>query len=371
MAVLITPGILYRAAARFSIAEQSDSSAHAGAPGEEAHIYNLYEELSMPLSDIVEIARLGLEGQLENVQEKMDGQFLAFTVVDGNLKFFTKMDLQGQEAKNRRLSSIRSGGPQGGMTLDQIMSTYTGSRSNIAEGFAIAYSALEPVAIQYQDSLFRNGEVIIVSQIMVSKNPNTILYDDDSLRTVLAVSLTDEQVDQDSLRTFKSEMQQASTDAFTMDEVPTAQLIEDLDEDDEEIKKIEEDLSLVVSNAGLSIEENTVGDYIKASLEKFLKDNYGFIPDALIPDVANRFMTGRGKIALRIKKLVSQEEYEKFRYLDSIKSRIVQESIIPLEEVIQRIGVMVINKLDLALTASNHEELLGFVRQARQAFSRG
>ena len=50
----------------------------------------------MPLSDIIEIGRLGLEGKLENVQEKMDGQFLAFTVVNGQLRFFTKMDLQGQ-----------------------------------------------------------------------------------------------------------------------------------------------------------------------------------------------------------------------------------------------------------------------------------
>ena len=49
--------------------------------------------------------------------------------------------------------------------------------------------ALEPVALKYQDSLFRNGEVVMASQIMVSKNPNTILYDKDSLRTVLAISL--------------------------------------------------------------------------------------------------------------------------------------------------------------------------------------
>ena len=368
MAILITPDVLYRAASRFTINEKADPVV---APGEEAHIYNLYEEFSMPLSDIIEIGRLGLEGKLENVQEKMDGQFLAFTVVNGQLRFFTKMDLQGQTAKDKKLAAIQSGGKGGGMSLDEIMSTYTGGRSNIAEGFAIAYRALEPVALKYQDSLFRNGEVVMASQIMVSKNPNTILYDKDSLRTVLAISLTDEPVNQNTLSSFKSEMSQASTEAFTMDEVPTAQLMKGLEQDDAQIQQLEKDLESVVSEVGMSVSKNTVGDYIKARLEKFISENYDFIPDALIPDVADRFMTGKGKIALRLKKMVSPEDYQRFRALDKVKPRVVQEAIIPLENIIQRLGVMIIDKIDLALTASNQEELLGFIKDARAAFESG
>ena len=371
MAILITPEVLYRAAARFSINEQAEPDTGAGAPGEEAHIYNLYEEFSMPLSDIIEIGRLGLQGKLENVQEKMDGQFLAFTVVDGQLRFFTKMDLQGQTAKDKKLEAIKTGGKGGGMTLSQIMTAYTGGRSNIAEGFAIAYEALEPVSLQYQDLLFRNGEVVIASQIMVSKNPNTILYDNDSLRTVLAISLTDEPVNQEALSSFKSEMKQASTEAFTMDEVPTARLMKGLEEDDAQIEQLEKDLESIVSNVGLSIDNNTVGDYIKIRLERFLSEKYDFIPDELISDVADRFMTGKGKIALRLKKMVSPEDYQRFRSLDKVKPRIVQEAIIPLENIIQRLGIMIIDKLDLALTASNQEELLGFVKGVRNAFESG
>jgi hypothetical protein len=368
MAILITPDVLYRAASRFTINEKADPVV---APGEEAHIYNLYEEFSMPLSDIVEIGRLGLEGKLENVQEKMDGQFLAFTVVNGQLRFFTKMDLQGQTAKDKKLVAIQTGSKGGGMSLDEIMSTYTGGRSNIAEGFAIAYNALEPVALKYQDSLFRNGEVVMASQIMVSKNPNTILYDKDSLRTVLAIPLTDEPVNQDALSSFKSEMSQASTDAFTMDEVPTAQLMKGLEQDDAQIEQLEKDLESVVGEVGMSVSKNTVGDYIKARLEKFISENYDFIPSALVPDVADRFMTGKGKIALRLKKMVSPEDYQRFRSLDKVKPRVVQEAIIPLENIIQRLGVMIIDKIDLALTASNQEELLGFIKDARAAFESG
>lgn len=371
MAILITPDIINRAAAKFAIREDKANQDPAGAPGEEAHIYNLYEEFSMPLSDIIEIGRLGLEGKLENVQEKMDGQFLAFTVVNGNLRFFTKMDLQGQIAKDKKLQAIRSGTKGGGMTLDEIMSTYTGGRANIAEGFSIAYKALEPVALPYQNDLFRNGEVVIASQIMVSKNPNTILYDQDSLRTVLAISLTQEPVNDQSLTSFKLEMSQASTDAFTMDEVPTSRLVKGLEKDDSEIEQLEKDLESVVGEAGLSIGKNTVGDYIKARLEKFIKERYDFIPEDLVSPVADRFMTGKGSIALKLKKKVTPEEYIQFRQMDRDKPRIVQEAIIPLEEIIQRLGLMIIDKLDLALTASNHQDLLEFVKYARESFSAG
>jgi len=365
--------VIKRAATKFSaikiLSEQDDKD--TAKPGEEAHIYNLYEELGMPLSDIIEIGRLGLEGKLENVQEKMDGQFLAFTVVDGQLRFFTKMDLQSQRAKDRRLELIRAGGAGGGMTLNQIMSAYTGDRSNIAEGFAIAYEALEPVALPYQDSLFRNGEVVMVSQIMVSKNPNTILYDEDSLRTVLAVSLTEEPANQDALSSFMSEMRESSTDAFTMDKVPTASLMKGLKEDDGALEQLEKDLESVVGEVGLSIGNNTVGDYVKARLEEFIREKYKFIPDDLIPDVADRFMTGKGKVALRLKKMVSPEDYQRFRSLDKVKTRVVQEAIVPLENIIQRLGIMIIDKLDLALQASNQEDLLGFVKGVRGAFESG
>ena len=300
MAILIPPSILMNAYIKTQkiVSEQSEP---AGAPGEEAHIYNLYEEFPMPLSDIIEIGRLGLEGKLENVQEKMDGQFLAFTVVNSQLRFFTKMDLQGQAAKDKKLEVIRSGGKGSGMTLDEIMSTYTGGRANIAEGFAIAYRALEPVALPYQDSLFRNGEVVMASQIMVSKNPNTILYDKDSLRTVLAIPLTAEPVNQAALSSFKSEMSQASTEAFTMDEVPTAQLMKDLKQDDAQIEQLEKDLESVVSEVGMSVSKNTVGDYIKARLEKFISEKYDFIPDSLVPDVADQIHDGKGKNCFKTK----------------------------------------------------------------------
>jgi nicotinamide mononucleotide adenylyltransferase len=371
---IVTDTTIRRAAARLEEQVQQKSEPdiekqESSAPGEEAHIYNLYEELSMPLLDIIEIAKSALAGKLENVQEKMDGQYLAFTVVDNELKFFTKMDLETPAQRAKKLNQIMSASPGGGMNLQQLMSKYTGDRSSIAEGWSRAYHVLEPIAIPYQDSLFRNGEVVIASQIMVHENPNTILYSDDTLRTVKPISLTDAPPDEDSFSSFVSSMREASTAEFTIDTVPLPELIESLDEDDEQISALEEELVDIVSAEGLLVSENTVGDYIRARVENLISEKYGFIPENLVSMVADRFITGKGRVGLSIKKVVSKEEYAKFRDIDKDKATVVQEAIIPLEEIIQKIGVAVIEKLNLALDATNHEELASFVEKAREAFN--
>ena len=277
------------------------------------------------------------------------------------------MELKTPDQRFNALEKINTGG---GLDLSQIQIKYS-DRPSVAKGFSTAYEALQPVVLSFQDSLFRNGEVVVVSGLLVSSNPNTILYDKDGFRFISPVSLTDAPVDSNAYSSFLSAGNRATTDAFGMDAVPTARLMDELENDDDEINSLIEDLESVVSEAGLSVDANTVGDYVLARVEKFLSKNYSFIPNELVRDVADRFMTGKGKIALRLKKIVTPEEYKKFRELDSKKNIVVQEAIIPLEGVIQRLGIMIIDKLDLVLTASNQDELLEFVKDARRALEGG
>ena len=83
------------------------------------------------------------------------------------------------------------------------------------------------------------------------------------------------------------------------------------------------------------------------------------------------FATGKGRVGIDLKKVLSTEDYTRFRELDKRKRLVVDEAIIPLEEIIQRIGISVIEKLELALDATNRDELLGFVEQAKIAFEEG
>ena len=151
--------------------------------------------------------------------------------------------------------------------------------------------------MQFQDSLFKNGDVVVVSGLLTSVNPNTIIYDADTFRFITPVSLTDEPVNDEAYDQFLQQARAATTDAFSMDSVPTAKLVEDLEIDDSEIESLMSHLEAVVGDVGLSVGSATVGDYVGARVEKLIREKYKFIPEELVEDVANRFMTGRGAIA--------------------------------------------------------------------------
>ena len=368
MAILLTPAIINRATAKFMREKIiKENIGDTVPPGRESHIWNLYEDLRMPLSGIIDIAKLALEGKLENAQEKVDGQNITFTVRDGVLRFFTKMSLVSDRDLNNASAKIQSGK---GMDLSLISEKY-GDKPGIVAAFSMGYEALEPVALQFQDSLFKNGDVVIVSGLITAVNPSTIIYDADTFRFIAPVSLTQEPVNEEAYGQFLQQARAATTEVFSMDSVPVAKLISDLETDDAEIETLVGDLESVVSDAGLSVGSATVGDYVAARVEKLLREKYSFIPEEMIADVTNRFMTGKGAVANRLKKLVSIEDYQRFRQLDGLKSEVVAEAIVPLEAVIQRLGVMIIDKLDLTLTASNQDDLRAFVRTARDAFSKG
>ena len=104
MAIVLTPDIIQKAATKFAVRKIIQEQA---SPGREAHIFNLYEDLGMPLRDILEIGRLALQAKVENIQEKMDGQYFAFTVRDGSLRVFTKLNLVTDSQLERLLAKIQ------------------------------------------------------------------------------------------------------------------------------------------------------------------------------------------------------------------------------------------------------------------------
>ena len=121
MAVILTPSIIQKAAVKFVSSKRiTEQSSQISPPGREAHIYNLYEDLAMPLSDIIEIGRLALQAKVENIQEKMDGQYFGFTVRDGSLRVFTKLNLVTDSQLQSLLNKITSDDIQAGMDLSGI-----------------------------------------------------------------------------------------------------------------------------------------------------------------------------------------------------------------------------------------------------------
>ena len=373
MAIILTPHAIERAASKFT-AKKLFLEQAATPPGREAHIFNLYEDLNMPLRDIVEIGRLALNAKVENIQEKMDGQYFAFTVVNGVLRVFTKLNLVTDSQLENLLNKIRSEDVSAGMDLEGIVQKFSRKgMEGVREAFSVAYEALEPVAVQYQESLFRNGEVVIAAQVMHESSQNTIAYDENSLRFVSPISLNPEvSVSKNDVpyQQFLEQARSASSAAFTLDSVPVATLLRDLEEDDSIIEAEEKKLESIISDYGLS-ESSTVGDFVKSALIKKIQADHSYIPERYLEQVADRFATGKGRVGIELKKVLSPQDYSRYRALDKRKRLVVDEAIIPLEVIIQRIGISVIDKLDLALKATNKDDLIGFVNQVKNAFEEG
>ena len=126
--------------------------------GLEAHILNFYEDLDMPLSELYEVIEAVVDGKLEDIQEKMDGQNVTFSVIDGDLQFFSK---GANWARVQR----------GGMNREAIQAKYQ-DRPSVRDAFLMAYDAIEAaVKADPENSrkLFQNGQVVVESALEIDQ----------------------------------------------------------------------------------------------------------------------------------------------------------------------------------------------------------
>jgi len=318
----------------------------------EAHILNFYEDFNMPISEIFELIEAAAAGDLDDVQEKMDGQNITFTVVDGELLFFNK------------------GGSGQGKDRSAILSHPSES---VRSAFVKAYDAIEEVAVPADDpkrwnNLFQNGSVMIESALLTPENPNTIVYDEPSIRFIQAAP-SNLEVDREFER-FKSAAERAVNEEFYMGPVPYLQLKDSLDKTDKEVGKIRQHLSSLISEYGLS-EANTVGDLVSEMVKKKIVSS-GLVPDELIDQSVSRIMTGKGAIGNIFPRVAGRSAWQRFNSeILQNRTTYLAEAIIPLERIIQRIGELAFINLEFTLAASNREDLVQQVASIRGAFEGG
>jgi len=347
MAILLPPAVINKAASRFkklsAITEQAQL---------ESHILNFYEDFNMPMRDLYELIDTIQMGELQEIQEKMDGQNITFTVMDGSLLFFSK----GATYKR-----VLSGA---GMDRAGIIEKYSWNDS-VRNAFVKAYDALEPVSLQFQDSLFQNGKVLVESALLTPANPNTIVYDEPSIRFIQAAAVSpDAVVNDDAFNQFVSSAGTNANQDFHMGSVPYLRLLRALDITDEETGEIKSSIDSLLGKYNLS-QENTMGELVHSMVREKLD---GLVPEQLLDAAAAKIATGKGSIARAFKK-IDPEGWDSFNN-NILKRRttFLAESIIPIENIVQRIGILVIRNIDFTLKASNRDDLSGFIRSARSAF---
>ena len=346
---------LFRATSR-AIIEQSKSKKPAMI---EPHILNFYEDFGMPISELYELVDAALSGKLENVQEKMDGQSITFTVVDGMLRLFVK------GATYKKVL-------EGGLTPDRINQKYANNES-VRSAFIKAYNTIKPIAERFDSEtnsqLFQNGKVVIQSELLTPENPNTIVYDEPSIRFITAKSLVPDEasVDKSLYDRFISEASEAVNEEFTLGPVPYVKLKKSLETGKKEIEEINSQIKDLTNTLGLS-ESDTVGDIVHKLVRNKIDKDLSFIPENLRDLAAERFASGKGGLGVRQLDSSLRDDFK-----SALKNgpAFVASAIIPLEIIIQKIGVYAFRNLEFALKASNHGELLGFIKKVEDAFRSG
>lgn len=132
------------------------------------HILNFYEDFDLSLGALQEAFCEILEGRLAQVEEKIDGQNLTFTVRHGKVETFYK----GVTWSRVLL---------GGRKIEDYAVQYN-DRPAVAAAHIESHKALQAVVDScpsVAERLFLNGRVIVNCEMIVTNNPNTVPYEND------------------------------------------------------------------------------------------------------------------------------------------------------------------------------------------------
>lgn len=129
------------------------------------HIESFVEKNEMTIAEFKEVVTHLIQGRLSQVDEKIDGQNLTFTVKNGVVEIFSK----GPTWKK-----VFSGGK----TKSDFEEIYK-NRPVIKEAFLFGYNCLQSLCDAQPEicnKLFQNGKVVVSSELVLESSQNLIPY---------------------------------------------------------------------------------------------------------------------------------------------------------------------------------------------------
>ncbi len=312
----------------------------ADGAGLEAHILSFYEDVDMPLSELREVFEVVLNGHLEDVQEKMDGQALTITVRNGQVEGFSK---------GATWARVQAGGMSADMYREKYADKPTVQHAyvNSLEGLQRAVDADRALA----DMVFQEGKVVVETAMLVPTNPNTIPYEKHHIRFIRAEALApDTEVDQAAYAQFTdfagsylesegADIQVGPVPILSQRAAPDAPAL---------IADLNTSLDMLMSEVGLT-DSNTIGDLITKLVTKKLSDDG--IEGALAERVAARLMGNKGAFSAADAKRVGPGFWERVQAME--KSPYVDEAMIPFERIIQKLGLHLFRTMEFVLASND------------------
>jgi len=299
-----------------------------------AHIIAPHENQELPLYKLIQMAGELLNGNIPHVEEKLDGQNITFTVINGELQFFNK------GLTSRRLAKAITGEQPGNRLAD--MSQYRDP--GLREAFETAYRAIEDIFsknVGLVEKVFENGRFAIESSVMGPNNKNTISYSTTHFRMIQYVSMFGDYPDYISFSTLSKRMSRST--ALNISNVTSLKHLGNSSQYD-----FMTDITSLATKHGLS-RASTIGELTQKLTESYLKVNT-HIPIGLIEDASRRLAWSQ-KSALSHRSFSNKSDWESFQALEK-RGTVAQAAIAPLEEILQRLAYDVFNSYHFELSGA-------------------
>ena len=326
--------------------------------GLEAHILSFYEDVDMPLSELREVFEVVLNGHLEDVQEKMDGQALTITVRNGQVEGFSK---------GATWARVQAGGMSADMYREKYADKPTVQHAYVSslEGLQSAVDADRALA----DMVFQDGKVVVETAMLVPSNPNTIPYEKHHIRFIRAEALAPgAEVDQAAYMQFTdfagnfleregADIQVGPVPILAQRAAPDAPAL---------IADLNTSLDMLMGEVGLS-DTDSIGDLITRLVKKKLQGDG--IEGALAERVAARLMGDKAAFSAADAKRVGPGFWERIQAME--KSPYVDEAMIPFERIIQKLGLHLFRTLEFVLASNDTQSgarLRAAVKRVRDDF---
>jgi hypothetical protein len=298
----------------------------------QSHIISPQENLDLPIFKLVQMSNALLSGGVCDIEEKLDGQNITLTVINGQLQFFNK------GLTPRRLAKAITGEQPGNTLYD--LSGY--ADVGLREAFETTYKEIDNIFqsnIELTEKVFKNGNFVIEAAIMGPENKNTISYDKTYFRLIQYVSMYGDHPDYTSFSKLSKILNQSTE--LNIDNVPVLKYLGNSSQYD-----FIGDITNLVSSHGLT-HKNTIGELTQKLTESYLKQ-HTHIPIGVVSDASRRLSQGN-KSALSFRSFSSKNDWKAFQELEQ-RNTFLQAALTPLEEIMQRFAYDVFNSYRFELS---------------------
>jgi hypothetical protein len=316
--------------------------------GAAGHMHNVWEARDLTFGNIKEIISNGLETNIDNVQEKLDGMNLTCSFKDNKIV----------AARNKgHLKNL------GATSLDiNGMKEFFGGRGEIETAFVNAMIDLEK-ALKSSDldlnAIFQNGKIWLNMEIIFPGTENVIPYGTSQIRMhhfreidmngeLVNVNTTNLKELHNAIQNSKTFQNSKRTFLIAQTNPVTIKRIENSDKIKEQLLS---ELDAIEENSDLTIQ-----DYINGKLAEYILNNLEGLSDNIVEAFIKRW--GEDDKSISINKLlqnVNPKEAQWLRNADKDINVILKEIVKPIETIILKFGSTILLNID-GLAASNPSE---------------